>query len=108
MLLYIKPCTSFKTSNNVIWYIRSHITCQSKNVIYFLKFSSCNYGTTYIGKTLDLHSRMNNHITISQVGGSTDKFDNHTFFCLRNQRNESFFSSTKVCETSRRAKFTIL
>ena len=33
--LYIKPCASFKTSNNVIWYIRSHITCQSKNVIYF-------------------------------------------------------------------------
>ena len=24
--LYIKQCTSFKTSNNVIWYIRSHIT----------------------------------------------------------------------------------
>ena len=34
--LYIKPFTSFKTSNNVIWCIMSHITCQSKNVIYFL------------------------------------------------------------------------
>ena len=108
MLLYIKPCTSFKTANNVIWYTRSQITCQSKNVIYFLKFSSCNRGTTYIGKILDLHSRMNNHITISRVGGSTDKFDNHTFFCMRNQRNESFFSNTNVYETSRRAKFTIL
>ena len=35
-VLYIKPCASFKTSNNVLLYIiRSHITCQIKNVIYF-------------------------------------------------------------------------
>ena len=27
--LHIKPCASFKTSNNVIWYIRSHIISQS-------------------------------------------------------------------------------
>ena len=32
--LYVKPYASFKTSNNVIWYIRSHITYQSNNVIY--------------------------------------------------------------------------
>ena len=59
--LCIKSCTSFKTSNNVIWYIRSHITCQSKNVIYFLKCISSNYNTTYIGKTVDLHTCMNKH-----------------------------------------------
>ena len=29
---YIKPCASFKTFTNVIWCIRSHITCQSKNL----------------------------------------------------------------------------
>ena len=38
--LYIKPCASSKTSKNVIWYIRSPITCKSKNVIYFLKCST--------------------------------------------------------------------
>ena len=53
-VLYIKPCANFKTSNNVIWYIRSHITCQSKNVIFFLKCTSCNYNITYSDKTVDL------------------------------------------------------
>ena len=89
--LYIKPGTSFKTSNNVIWYIRSHITCQSKNVIYFLKCSSCNYSTTYIDKTVDLHSRMNNYITSCRLGGSTDKFDSHVFYCMQKKKREPFF-----------------
>ena len=83
-VLYIKLCTSFKTSNNVIWCIRGHISCQSKNVIYFLKCSSCNYSTTYIGKAVDLRSRMNNHITSCRFGGSTDKFDNYVFYYMQN------------------------
>ena len=85
----MKPCVSFKTSNNVIWYIRSRITCQSKN-IYFLKCTTCNYSTTYIGKSVDLRSRMNNHITSCSLGGSTDKFDNHVFCCMQNQKQEPF------------------
>ena len=89
--LYIKPCASFKTSNNVIWYFRSHIICESKNVIYFLKCTSCNYSTTYIGKTADLRSRMNNRITSCRLEGSTDKFDNHVFYCIQNQKQEPFF-----------------
>ena len=78
--LYIKPCASFKTSNNVIWYIRSHITCQNKNFINFLKCTSCNYGTIYICKTVGLRSRINNHITSCRLGGSTNKFDNYVFY----------------------------
>ena len=70
--LYIKLCSSFKTSSNAIWYIRIHITCQSKNVIYFLKCISTNYSTTYIG-------------------GSTEKFDNHVFYCMQNQKQEPLF-----------------
>ena len=31
--IYLKLCTNFKTSKNVIWYTRSHRTYQSKNVI---------------------------------------------------------------------------
>ena len=89
--LYIKPCASFKTLNNVIWDIRSHITCQSKNVICFLKCTSYNYSTTYINKTVDLRSHMNNHITICRLGGSMDKFDKHIFYCMQNQKQELFF-----------------
>ena len=89
-VLYIKPCASFKTSNNIISYIWSHITCQSKNFIYFLKCTSCNYCTTYIGKTVDLRSRMINHITSCSLGGSTDKFENHVFY-MQFQKRESFF-----------------
>ena len=86
--LYIKPCPNLKTSNNFIWYIRIQITRQSKNVIYFLKCTSSNYSTTYIAKTIDLRSRMNNHITSCRVGGSTDKFDNHVFYCMQNQKQQ--------------------
>ena len=76
---------------NVIWYIRSHITCQTKYVIYFLKCSSCNYSTTYTSKTVDLRSRMNNHITSYRLGGSTDRFDNQEFYWIQNQKQEPFF-----------------
>ena len=89
--LYIKPCASFKASNNFSWYGRIHTTYQSKNVIYFLKRSSCNYSTIYIGKTVDLRSRMTSHITSCRLGGSTDKFDNHVFCCMQNQKQEPFF-----------------
>ena len=101
MCIINKPCANLKTSNNVIWYIRSHITRQSKNVIYFLKRTSYNYSITFIGKTVDLLSRMNNYITSCRLGGSTDKFDNHGFYCMQNQKQEPFFSNTNVYEISR-------
>ena len=74
--------------SNIIWYIRIQITRQSKNVIYFLKCTSSNYSTTYIDKTIHLRSRMNNHITSCRLGGSTDKFDNHVFYCMQNQKQQ--------------------
>ena len=86
--LYIKPCPNLKTSDNFIWYIEIQITRQHKNIIYFLKSTSCNYSTTYIGKTIDLRSRVNNHITSCRLGGSTDKFDNHVFYCMQNQKQQ--------------------
>ena len=60
--LYIKPCTNIKTSNNVIWYIIL-VYWQSENVIHFRKRTSCNYTTTYLGKTVSFRSCMNNYIT---------------------------------------------
>ena len=85
---YIKPCARCKTSNNVILYIRSHTTYQSKNVIYFLKSTSCNYSTTCISKAVDLRSRMKNHIPSCRLGVSTEKCDNHVFYCMQNQKQK--------------------
>ena len=50
----VKPYSSFKAWNHVIWYIKSHIICQSKNVFYFLISASCNYSTKYIDKAVYL------------------------------------------------------
>ena len=90
-VLYIKLCTNLNTSSNITWYIRSHITCQSKRVIYFLKYSSFDYNTVYIDKTVDLRSLMNNHITSYRLGGSMGKFENHVFYWMQNQKREQFF-----------------
>ena len=97
--LYIKRCTSFETTNNALGSITSHITCQSKTVICFLKCTCC---------PVDMRSRMNNQITSCRFWGSTDKFDNHVLYCIRNQKRTVFFSNTNVYETNRQTEFTIL
>ena len=63
----VKPYSSFKAWNHVIWYIKSHIICQGKNVFYFLISASCNYSTKYIDKAVYLRSLMNNHITSRRI-----------------------------------------
>lgn len=89
---YIVECTSFKTSNNINWEIKCHITCNSKNVIYFLTCLCCNY-ETYTGKTNVFRLRMNNHISEIRTGNSTDRFDNHVMRCKEqhNITKEPFF-----------------
>ena len=79
---YIQTCTSFVTSNNKIWEIRTHINCNSINVLYFLVCNKCNGATTYTGKTkTSLRTRMNNHISDCRTGNTTDKFDIHVKKC---------------------------
>ena len=58
---YLQPVDSFTTANNTIWNIRSHITCHSKNIVYFLSCNLCQGRTNYIGQTTNLRNRMNNH-----------------------------------------------
>ena len=87
---YLQPCTSFITSNGTEWFIKSHITCHSKKVIYFLKCLSCNESTTYSGKTNDIRKRTNNHISNCRTGRTTDKFDRHVFHCNKDHV-EPFF-----------------
>ncbi len=78
---YLQQCTSFICANNKEWFVRSHITCHSKNVIYYLKCSSCNGATTYSGKAGITRQRINNHISDCRTGNTTDIFDLHVFEC---------------------------
>ena len=81
---YIQECDSFITSNGHMWEIKSHINCNSANVLYYLKCTSCDE-TTYTGMTNNLRLRMNNHKSSSLNGTGTNIFDNHVFQC-RQQR----------------------
>ena len=89
---YLQECTSFITSNNHEWFIRSHITCNSKFVIYYLKCICCNV-TTYSGKTNNLRKRTNVHISSCRTGNSSDKFDIHVYNCRQrhNITSEPYF-----------------
>ena len=87
--IYIQQCKEFKLSNGKSWKINCRITCNSINVIYYLKCIKCN--TTYIGKTNSLRKRMNGHISDSRHGNTTDKFDQHVYLCLGHNKVEPYF-----------------
>ena len=91
--LYIKPCKSFTTANGYEWVIRSHITCQNKNVIYFLKCLACKGKTSYTGRTNNERNRMNCHISECRSGITSDIFDRHCHKCMKenNYHDEPFF-----------------
>ena len=90
---YIKECSSFTTANDKIWEIRSHINCNSRNVIYYLKCNMCKQ-VSKTGKTdTSLRTRMNNHISSCRTGRTTDVFDLHVHECgIKNKYlNPPFF-----------------
>ena len=78
--MYLKECKSFQTANDTTWHVQSHITCNSKLVIYYQVCSFFNK-VSNIGKTNNLRLRINNHISACRSGNSTDKFDNHVHAC---------------------------
>ena len=80
---------TFKNVMNLrfLWSIKSHITCNSTNVIYFLKCNSCKV-TTYTGKTNNLRKRMNGHKSSCALGNSTDIFDNHVYKCRKERQSD--------------------
>lgn len=90
---YLQPVTSFTTANNSTWEIKSSITCQSENVVYFLSCNMCNNEMSYIGQTRTLRNRMNNHISESRSGISTCSFPKHVHECgiRHNKLKEPFF-----------------
>ena len=80
------------------WELRSHSTCRSINIIYYLKYSTHTKEKTYIEKTVgdnivEFKSRMNQHISDNRKGVSTCKFPIHVYKCsLKNKcLNETFF-----------------
>lgn len=88
---YIKECTSFYTSNGINWNIRSHINCNSKNVLYFLTCLKCvgENRITKTGKSITtLRARMNNHRSNCRTGRTSDVFDRHVHECMK--ENKSF------------------
>ena len=86
---YIQQCSEFITDNGVTWYIKSHINCDSKYVLYYLKCNMCQTERveSYTGKTeTTLRTRMNNHISDCRTGNTTDMFDLHVRECgIKNQ-----------------------
>ena len=80
--LYLQACKSFTTRKGV-WNVKSHVTCHSKNVLYFQVCSYCD--ECNVGKTDNLRKRTNNHITCSRHGTGTNLFDLHNYACPRNQ-----------------------
>ena len=91
-------CKRFFTSANVEWEVRSHITCHSKIVIYYLQCAICNTAT-YIGKTNNFRERTNNHISSCKSGTGSDKFDNHVFECNRSlKKPEPLFKAWILIE----------
>ena len=90
--LYVQEVNSFTCANKKTWEIRCHITCNSKNVLYYLVCNMCNR-ESYTGKTVNLRDRTNNHISCCKNGSGVDKFDNHVFKCGNQNKclNEPYF-----------------
>ena len=86
-LEYVQECTSFICSNGRIWEIRSHINCNTRNVLYFLVCNMCDE-ETYSGKTWQkLRGRVNDHICKCKSGKGSNKFDKHVFECGKKHGN---------------------
>lgn len=89
---YIQDCSSFTTSNGTTWEIRSHINCNSRNVIYYLECLMCDGKVTKTGKaSTRLRERINNHRSECATGRTTDVFDRHCHDCGAHRKEEPYF-----------------
>ena len=92
---------SFIMPNNTRWELRSHVTCRSVNIIYYLKCNMCKKKETYIEKTVGdnivgFKSRMNQHISENRTGDLTYNFPIHVYKCGLKKKiclNEPFFET---------------
>ena len=85
--LYIQEGDSFVTSNGTTWIVKCHATCNSRNVLYYLKCKFCNFSTTYTGKTDNIRNRTNGHISDIRCNRGGD-FDEHVRNCAKTHNEE--------------------
>jgi hypothetical protein len=88
---YIENCTSFTTSSGKTWVIKSHINCNSRNVIYYLECAFCDGDVTKTGKTFFMRDRINNHRSDCHTGRTTDVFDRHCHECGAHRGQQPYF-----------------
>ena len=100
--LYIQQCKSFTTSRGTNWIIKSHLTCNSINILYYLVCVACDGQTTYTGKTVCTRDRMNNHISGCRSANPINKFDRHVQRCMKNYgiTSEPYFKIYMFMEVS--------
>ena len=91
--MYLQEDKEFELSSGKTWKVKNVVTCKAKNVIYYITCNRCQGKTTYIGKTVDLKSRTNVHITGCRHGNGPNKFDNHVYSCNKEstQLTEPYF-----------------
>ena len=87
--LYIQGEDSFETSNGSTSILKCHATCNSRNVLYYLKCIFCysTLRTTYTGKTDNFRKRTSNDISGIRCGRGGD-FDEHVRNCAARHNKE--------------------
>ena len=86
------PGNEFITSNGTKWELKTSASCHTKNIVYFLSCTFCNGRTTYIGRTEDIHFRMNNHISKCRHKDMLCTWSNHIAECCKKKTfKEPFF-----------------
>ena len=81
---YLQTDSTFTLASGKVWNVKCKMTCNSKNVIYFLKCNQCDGNVSYIGKTNNLRLRTNQHISTCRTGRGSDIFDQHVHNCTDN------------------------
>ena len=100
--LYVQQCKSFTVADGTEWTIKSHITCHSRYVLYYLVCICCNGKISKTGKTNNFRKRMNCHISESGSGITTDVFDLHVHQCMidHNHYEQPYFKIYTYFEVS--------
>ena len=105
---YIQNCTSFTTSSGKEWTIRSHISCNDRNVLYYLECLFCNGNVTKTGKTLTtLRLRINNHRSDCFTGRTSDVFDKHCHECGAHRGVQPYFRVRAFMKLSHPGKLMV-
>ena len=105
---YIENCTSFTCSNGKEWTIRSHISCNDRNVLYYLECLFCNGKVTKTGKTFTkLRQRINNHRSDCHTGRTDDVFDKHCHKCGAHRGVQPYFRVRAFMKLSHPGKLMV-